>query len=104
MVTHLPQPVSWIPLDAIGSMYLDLLTSDETLPSVINVVHPRPTTWKEMLHGIWEELGASLPFVTLEEWVKRLDALPTAVSNEELQKIVSDRTPYRGRLPLTLTS
>lgn len=76
-------------------MYLDLLTSNEPLPPVINVVHPRPTTWKEILHGIWDELDGEYPFVTLQDWVAKLDALPTNVSNEELQKIVSSFIPFK---------
>lgn len=70
-------------------MYVDILTSPEALPQVINVVHPRPTTWHEVLVGISEELGGHLPFVSLEEWVARLETLPAEVSNEELQRIVS---------------
>ncbi|KAJ3543082.1 hypothetical protein NM688_g5900 [Phlebia brevispora] len=80
-------PVAWVPLDAIGQMYIDVLVSPDTLPQVVNVVHPRPTTWTEVLDGIREELGGHLPFVSLDEWVAKLDALPAEVSNDELQRI-----------------
>ena len=75
-------------------MYIEILTSKETSPQVINVVHPRPTTWNEVLTGIWEELGSRLPFVSLDEWVTRLDTLPTEVSNEELQRVVCQTFQY----------
>ena len=70
-------------------MYLDLLTTQGPLPQVINVVHPRPTTWMEVLNGIWEELGGRLPFVSLQEWVSRLDTLPLDASSDQLQRVVS---------------
>ena len=70
-------------------MYIDLLVTREPLPSLVNVVHPRPTTWEEILAGINEELGGSIPFVSPEIWVAKLDKLSPEASGNDLQRIVS---------------
>lgn len=71
-------------------MYIDLVTSQEDLPQVVNVVHPRPTSWTVITSGIREELGGNLPVVSLQEWVAKLDAFPTEVTKEDLQRIVRE--------------
>ena len=81
------QPVSWVPLDAIGKMYIDLLFRDAQLPQLVNVVHPRPTSWSEILNGLSSELG-NLPIIPLTEWVGRLEARSTHAGAHDIDDVV----------------
>ena len=73
-------------------MYVDLLVARESLPSMVNVVHPHSTTWEKVLADINEELGGNLPYVSMDEWVKKLEGLETDASSDDLQRIVSVRS------------
>ncbi|KIP06795.1 hypothetical protein PHLGIDRAFT_118644 [Phlebiopsis gigantea 11061_1 CR5-6] len=77
-------PVAWMPLDAIGRIYSDWVTSNSDFPLLVNVVHPRPTTWDVVFRGICEELGSQLPVVTLNEWVSKLDRAAGYASEQVL--------------------
>ncbi|THG99107.1 hypothetical protein EW026_g3199 [Hermanssonia centrifuga] len=90
--------VSWVPLDAIGGLYIDLLLSEQALPQLMNVVHPRPTQWKNVLAAIGEELGGHLPFVPLDAWVHKLEAYASEPSKQDLDNIPAIKllTFFRG--------
>lgn len=77
-----------MPLDAIGRIYSDWVTSNSDFPLLVNVVHPRPTTWDVVFRGICEELGSQFPVVTLDEWVSKLDRA-AAASEQDLTNMVS---------------
>ena len=83
------QPVAWIPLDAIGLAYVDWVLSASDLPPLVNVVHPRPTNWDVILHGLRQELGGSIPIVPVEEWVGKLEELAKNPTAEDLVRVVS---------------
>lgn len=82
------QPVAWVPLDAIGQAYVDWVLSEGELPSLVNVVHPRPTTWEVVLRGVREELGGGVNIVSLGEWVAKLEARAEHASPQDLIDIV----------------
>ena len=77
-----------MPLDAIGYIYSDWITSSAPLPPLINVVHPLPTTWDVVFHGICEELGAKLPIISLDQWVAKLDDIAARASKKDVADIV----------------
>lgn len=77
-----------MPLDAIGEAYIDWVVAQGDLPLLMNVVHPRPTTWDVILRGVREELGGTVPIVPLEEWVAKLKAHAANPSPETLNRIV----------------
>ncbi|EKM59937.1 uncharacterized protein PHACADRAFT_206156 [Phanerochaete carnosa HHB-10118-sp] len=79
--------VTWVPLDAIGEAYVDWVLAQDALPALVNVVHPRPTTWDVVLHGLRQELGDNLPVVPLEEWVMKLEERAKNPSAEDLVQI-----------------
>ncbi|KIP12189.1 hypothetical protein PHLGIDRAFT_371020 [Phlebiopsis gigantea 11061_1 CR5-6] len=66
-------PVAWMPLDVIGNAYVDWVLSPQALPSLVNVVHPHPTSWDVILKGLSEELGDAVSVVSFQEWAKKLD-------------------------------
>lgn len=80
-----------MPLDAIGRMYIDLLFPDAQLPQLVNVVHPRPTSWSEILNGLSSELG-NLPIIPLTEWVSRLEAKSTHAGAHDINDVVCQMT------------
>ena len=77
-----------MPLDAIGQAYVDWVLSEADLPKLVNVVHPRPTTWDVVLHGLREELSGDLPLVPLPLWVEKLEAHAAEPTKEDLENIV----------------
>lgn len=83
------QLVNWVPLDAIGNAYIDWVVSDDEMPVLVNVVHPRPTSWDVVLRGIKEELGGDLPAIALDAWVAKLDVQSAAATAEDLARVVS---------------
>ena len=84
------QSVAFIPLDAIGHAYVDWVLSRDEMPRLVNVVHPRPTSWDVILRGLRAELGEGLPRVTLAEWVAKLEAYSDSPTEEDLSRIVSN--------------
>ena len=89
-----------MPLDAIGDMYVDLLVSREPLPPMVNVVHPHPTTWEDVLANVRDELGGHIPYVSMDEWIDKLEILSANASNDDLQRIVSLDTDSPRKFPL----
>ncbi|GJF00089.1 acetyl-CoA synthetase-like protein [Phanerochaete sordida] len=66
-------PVDWIPLDAVGEAYIDWALARDELPFVVNVVHPRPTTWEVVLRGLRAELGERFGVVPVQQWLAKLE-------------------------------
>ncbi|EKM51562.1 uncharacterized protein PHACADRAFT_127221 [Phanerochaete carnosa HHB-10118-sp] len=79
--------VSWVPLDAIGSAYIDWVVSDDKMPLLVNVVHPRPASWDVVLRGIKTELGRDLPVIPLDVWIAKLDIQSSAATTEDLARV-----------------
>lgn len=75
-------------MDAIGRMYIDWLLTDGELPPLVNVVHPRPTTWDVVFRGIQEELGYELPVVPMDIWVEKLEARAVDATAEDIENVV----------------
>lgn len=82
------KPVAWMPLDAIGEAYVDWVVSRDDLPPLVNVVHPRPTTWDVILKGLHEELGDGLSMTPLQDWVNKLEERSANPTAQDLQDIV----------------
>ena len=80
--------VDWMPLDAIGQTYVDWVVSTDDLPKLVNVVHPRPTTWDVILQGLRWELGYDITVVPLEQWVAKLEKHGTNPTTEDLENMV----------------
>ena len=79
-------------MDAVAAAFVDLLVSQETLPAVVNLVHPRAVAWKEVMHDINNQLDAPLPIIPFGDWVTKLEAVAEAADAKQLETIVSD--PY----------
>jgi thioester reductase-like protein len=88
------QSVAWMPLDAIGQAYVDWVLSKDELPRLVNVVHPRPTTWDVILRGLRKELGESVPLVPLSRWVSKLEARSDSPTQDDLTAVVCLRVSF----------
>ena len=91
------QPVPWVPMDVIGQAYVEWVTTTETLPFLVNVVHPRPTTWEVVLEHVRSTLGSDLQSVRLRDWVQELEERAASASLEELAQIVR-HLPFQATL------
>ncbi|KAJ3555779.1 hypothetical protein NM688_g2383 [Phlebia brevispora] len=79
---------SWVPMDAVANLTLDLIFSADTPPPLVNVVHPHPVTWLDIFGAIDEVLGNNLPFVPMSEWVGKLEVLASDLgSQKHLDKV-----------------
>ena len=81
-------------------MYVDWVNTRDDLPALVNVVHPRPTSWDIILAGLRKEVGEDVPVVPLDDWVAKLEALSTTATAEDLTRVVS---AYMGTVLLSLT-
>ncbi|GJE98682.1 putative NRPS-like protein biosynthetic cluster [Phanerochaete sordida] len=86
----LPQmtgPIAWIPLDAVGQAYVDWVLATSELPALVNVTHPRPTSWDVVLRGLRQGLGDSLPIIPVRQWVARLEEHANSPTPEAMAEI-----------------
>ena len=99
------QNVAWLPTDAVSGAILDIALGEDEPPLTINVVHPRPVEWEELMKPISDALFAKnitaklLPLVPSAEWYHRLDKHAINANEEKIKHVVS---PVNGFL-LTCT-
>ena len=65
------------------------ISFDSTTPELVNVVHPMPVPWSKIISAVNGEFERRVPLVTLEDWVKRLEALAEGASARDLETTVS---------------
>ncbi|KAL6302718.1 hypothetical protein BKA93DRAFT_736353 [Sparassis latifolia] len=78
--------VSWVPMDAVARATVDAILHPQP-PECINVVHPRPVLWPQILSAVNNELGLNLPVVPLEDWVSKLESTAEDASAKDLDNI-----------------
>lgn len=86
--TYALQHVAWVPLDTIGEIYVEWMFSPSALPPLLNLVHPKQTSWDVVIKGIMQGLGKPLPVVPFDKWIRQLGKLSANASKEELSSIV----------------
>lgn len=81
-------------MDAIANVILDVTFSSQ-VHKALNVVHPRPIEWNNVMHVISETLAQELklkgplPLVPFKTWLSTLDDNARNLSLEEQKNIVS---------------
>lgn len=66
-------------MDAVARIVLDVTFAKDPPPAALNVVHPRPVPWNQIMHAISDALYARsttkdrMPLVSLGEWVERVE-------------------------------
>lgn len=86
---HLPGVVSWIPADAVAQAVADFVLTPTALPEVVNVVHPRPVPWDDVIQGVNHALAKELPVVPFGEWLKAVEKVEVEGRAEDLGRVVS---------------
>ncbi|KAF7789161.1 hypothetical protein EIP86_000098 [Pleurotus ostreatoroseus] len=79
--------VSWIPMDAVAFAVSDLILTPQTLPLLVNVVHPRTTAWHEILENMNKHIAEPLPFADFNSWVQQLEAYSESATAEDLERM-----------------
>ncbi|KZT19320.1 acetyl-CoA synthetase-like protein [Neolentinus lepideus HHB14362 ss-1] len=86
--------VSWLPMQAVAKTILDVGLAGEKHHLVVNVVHPTPVKWTNIMTAIRKSLDKSLeslPLVPFGEWVKKLEERATNATTEELERVPAIR-------------
>ncbi len=76
-------------MDAVADTVLDLIVSPNDPSLVLNVVHPRPSPWNDVIKAINEELRQRLPLVPYAQWIGKLEVLSADPDPQQLENIVS---------------
>lgn len=72
-------------MDAVARAVVDITLNTKPLPELLNLVHPRPVPWRQIMDAINDELDLHLPLVPFADWVSRVKA---RASEPSLDKIV----------------
>ncbi|KAH8102928.1 hypothetical protein BXZ70DRAFT_927267 [Cristinia sonorae] len=83
----LPGNISWIPVDVASRFVLDSILSTESLPAVVNLVHPHPVPWQEVFTAIKQVIGGPLELVPFDDWVSRLEAQSAYMRRTDLKDV-----------------
>ena len=77
-------------MDALASIVVDLVLSDDKLPLTLNVVHPNRARWEDVFNGVNAAARVNLPFIPYKQWLARLEEFATQENSQQLlEKIVS---------------
>ncbi|THH28492.1 hypothetical protein EUX98_g5704 [Antrodiella citrinella] len=66
--------VDWTPLDIAAQTVVDAVESPEPLPTLVNIVHPRPTRWSDVFAAVNTTLGGHLHVVPFSKWLSKVEA------------------------------
>ena len=82
-------------MDAVSDCITELAFQNRRLPSVLNIVHPRPTEWNSIIKLIGDalvlhkKLDSPLVLVSFQEWFSILEAHAQSSNQAEEDRIVS---------------
>lgn len=83
-------------MDAVSQTILDVAFSKERPPIALNLVHPRPVEWNDVILPVGEEVrrqrgleGSSLRVVSFQEWFSLVEDRAKSASEDDVKKIVS---------------
>lgn len=97
VLSHFCQTVDWVPIDVAGRSVVDIVTSTQALPSVVNLVHSRPVPWSYVFAAINKAVDGRLQVVPFSEWLNRVDALSTNATEHDFENVVSTK-PFHSPL------
>ena len=78
-------------MDAVSDCITELAFQNQRLPSVLNIVHPRPTEWNTVIKLIGDalvlqkKLDSPLALVSFQEWFSLLEAHAQSANAEEVR-------------------
>ncbi|EPQ57834.1 acetyl-CoA synthetase-like protein [Gloeophyllum trabeum ATCC 11539] len=86
--------VSWLPMQAVARTVLDVGLAAGEPPLAVNVVHPRPVKWTDIMEVIRKALGhssKSLALVSFSEWVTRLEKRAAKAETDDHEHVPAVR-------------
>ncbi|TFK33793.1 hypothetical protein BDQ12DRAFT_727427 [Crucibulum laeve] len=86
----LDQVVTWVPMGTAAQAVLEVATSVDAPPVTLNLVHPRPISWKDMIELVRYEMAqlnsidaASFRLIRFDEWMECLEKHSTVGLDED---------------------
>ncbi|CCM02156.1 uncharacterized protein FIBRA_04234 [Fibroporia radiculosa] len=73
-------------MDAVASATVEILFGSDA-PEIVNISHPRPVVWKDVMAAVNGGLGKDLPFAPLDEWVRDVGSVAEGASANDLATI-----------------
>ncbi|KZT25929.1 acetyl-CoA synthetase-like protein [Neolentinus lepideus HHB14362 ss-1] len=86
--------VSWLSMQAVAKTILDVGLASGKHHLAVNLVHPTPVKWTNIMIAIRKSLDKSpesLPLVPFGEWVKKLEQRATKATAEDLERVPAIR-------------
>ena len=88
LLTNHLQTISWIPADVVANTYVDLVLSEGSLPTTLNLVHPHPVKWQDVVRSLNSALGKHpLDVIPYADWLAKVEDLP--VNSLNIERFVS---------------
>uniref|UniRef100_D8QLB7 Polyketide synthase-like phosphopantetheine-binding domain-containing protein n=1 Tax=Schizophyllum commune (strain H4-8 / FGSC 9210) TaxID=578458 RepID=D8QLB7_SCHCM len=87
------QTVSWVPMDSVAGILIDVALSENALLPSHNLVHPRPLPWSLVIDNVRQSVEATLnchvPILPFSRWFEKLETVAHK-SDVDVQNTVSD--------------
>ncbi|KAF8075758.1 putative aminoadipate reductase [Lyophyllum atratum] len=97
--------VSWLPMDVAAAAVVDIAVDDGILPPAMNLVHPRPVEWRELVtslrSAIKHVLGRNMELVPFADWFLAVETHAKKATAEILDSIVRRHRSFTGEGVLT---
>ncbi|KAJ7718257.1 putative aminoadipate reductase [Mycena metata] len=77
--------VAWLPPEAVSQTIVDTALCGEKPPFAINLVHPRPIPWDDVISSMARIV--QLPLVSFAEWVQQLQDRSVGATAEDIEHI-----------------
>ncbi|KAJ7718234.1 putative aminoadipate reductase [Mycena metata] len=77
--------VAWLPPEAVSQTIVDTALSVEKPPFAINLVHPRPIPWDDVISSMAKTV--QLPLVSFPDWVQQLQNRSVGATAEDIENI-----------------
>ncbi|KAG6818478.1 hypothetical protein H0H93_004670, partial [Arthromyces matolae] len=82
--------ISWLPMDAVSKATLDIAFSSAEIPPAVNIVHPRPIPWIQVIQAfkdVFEQQGSHLRIVPFKDWLSLLEVRSKKATDADLKAI-----------------
>ena len=84
-------------MDAVAAAVTELVLSQECLPQLLNVVHPKPVGWHDVMVNISDSVAkfsvGPLQLVSMNSWLQSLEDAAHAGTHEDLERLVGKLPP-----------
>lgn len=82
-----------MPLDAVASVFTDLVVSNDSLPPLMNLTHPRPIAWRELFGYVNGALKTPLRVAPYDEWLAAVEAAAATGKPADIADVVCRLSP-----------